>query len=210
MNPVTCLQKLKYVGTLFCATVNQDGEPEVRCISGIHFEDDALYFITARGKNFAKQLLADGHVQLAGLTRFGEMIRVSGIVEQLEDAAAAKMRDRIFAAHPELADVYPGDTRDINIVFGLHSMVIDYFNVESSPIFRESYGVGGATAEPAGYLITDSCTECGACLDGCPQGVIEEGSPYEIEQKHCLRCGSCYETCPVGAVVSLPLPSGPS
>lgn len=209
MNPVTCLQKLKYVGTLFCATVGQDGAPEVRCISGIHFEDDALYFITAQGKNFAKQLLADGHVQLAGLTRFGEMIRLSGVVEQLTDPAATKMRERIFEAHPELQDIFPGNTREINIVFGLRDMVVDYFNAEASPIFRESYAIGQAEITPAGYFITDACTECGACLEGCPQGVIEEGSPFEIEQKHCLRCGACQQTCPVGAVVTLPLaPSG--
>lgn len=205
LNPVTCLQKLKYIGTLFCATVDKTGAPEVRCVSGIHVEDNAIYFLTARGKEFAHQLHADPRVQIAGLTRYGEMIRVTGEVNQLEGASADRMRDRIFAAHPELQDIYPGQTQEINIVFGLHNMVIDYFNIESSPIFRESYTIGDADVIPSGYLITENCIECGKCLDVCPQGIIEESSPYEIDQRHCLRCGACQEVCPADAVASLPL-----
>lgn len=205
LNPVTCLQKLKYVGTLFCATVNRKGEPQVRCISGIHFEDDALYFVTAKGKDFARQLLSDGRIQIAGLTRYGELIRLSGTVEQCSGSAAVKMRDQIFAAHPELADTYPGTTRGIIAVFALKDMVVDYFDNKRSPIFRDSYVIGSAEITPHGYHITDACTECGRCVVACPEGVIEEGSPYEIEQHHCLRCGACQEVCPVGAVVSLPL-----
>lgn len=207
MNPVTCLQKLKYVGTLFCATTDKNKAPQVRCISGFHFEDDALYFVTAEGKDFAKELLSDGRIQIAGLTRFGEMIRVSGTAEQLQGFAADKMRDRIFDGHPEMQDLYPGDTRAITVVFGLTNMVIDYFNAEVSPIFRETYAIGDAEITPAGYMITDDCTECGKCLDACPQGVIEEGSPYEIEQSHCLRCGACHRVCPSAAVVTLPISS---
>ena len=78
MDAKTCLQKLQYVGVLAFATVDGQGAPQVRNISAIHYEPDALYFFTARGKDFCKELLARGKVQILGYTRYKEMIRLSG------------------------------------------------------------------------------------------------------------------------------------
>ena len=64
MDAKTCLQKLQYVGVLAFATVDGQGAPQVRNISAIHYEPDAIYFFTARGKDFCRQLLADGRVQV--------------------------------------------------------------------------------------------------------------------------------------------------
>lgn len=52
MNLETCLKKLQLVGVLAFATVDSNGAPQIRNISAIHYEPDALYFFTARGKNF--------------------------------------------------------------------------------------------------------------------------------------------------------------
>ena len=64
MDAQTCIKKLGYVGILSFATVDEKGHPQVRSISAVHFEPDAIYFYTARGKNFCRQLLDDGHVQI--------------------------------------------------------------------------------------------------------------------------------------------------
>ena len=55
-----CLEKLQRVGVLNFATVAEDGAPQIRNISAIHYEKDGLYFFTARGKEFCGQLLHDG------------------------------------------------------------------------------------------------------------------------------------------------------
>ena len=55
MDAQTCLNKLRYVGVLSFATVDGEGNPQVRNISAIHYEPDALYFFTARGKDFCKE-----------------------------------------------------------------------------------------------------------------------------------------------------------
>ena len=87
MDAKTCIEKLGYVGVLDFATVDKDGAPQVRNISAIHFEGTDIYFLTARGKSFARQLYADGRVQILGYTRYKETIRVSGkAVEVPEDA----------------------------------------------------------------------------------------------------------------------------
>ncbi|MBQ9309800.1 MAG: pyridoxamine 5'-phosphate oxidase family protein, partial [Bacteroidales bacterium] len=78
MDAATCLEKMRLVGILNFATVDEKGAPQVRQISAIHYEPDAIYFYTARGKNFCKELLADCRVQINAYTRFKESIRLSG------------------------------------------------------------------------------------------------------------------------------------
>ena len=54
MDAQTCLKKLQCVGVLNFSTVGLDGTPQARCISAIHYTSDALYFFTARGKEFCR------------------------------------------------------------------------------------------------------------------------------------------------------------
>ena len=58
MDAKTCLEKLGYVGVLSFATVDRWGAPQVRCVSAVHYEPEALYFFTARGKDFCRELEA--------------------------------------------------------------------------------------------------------------------------------------------------------
>lgn len=201
MDAKTCLQKLQYVGVLAFATVDAAGAPQLRNISAIHYEPDAIYFFTARGKDFCRELLADGRVQALGYTRYKEMIRLSGRAVPVPQEEQARWIETIFSEQPYLANVYPGGTRDIGIVFVIRQATIEYFNLGVRPIFRETYSVNGGQAAPKGYRITDACIGCGRCAANCPQSCITPGKPYAIQPQHCLHCGNCFEHCPVQAIV---------
>lgn len=200
MDAKTCLQKLQYVGVLAFATVDAAGAPQLRNISAIHYEPNAIYFYTARGKDFCRELLADGRVQALGYTRYKEMIRLSGRAVPVPQEEQARWIETIFSEQPYLANVYPGDTRDIGIVFVIRQATIEYFNLGVRPIFRETYSVNGGQAAPKGYRITDACIGCGRCAANCPQSCITPGKPYAIQPQHCLHCGNCFEHCPVQAI----------
>ena len=200
MDLATCLKKMELVGVLAFATVDAGGAPQIRNISAIHYEPNALYFFTARGKNFCRELQEDGRVQILCYTKYKEMIRLSGKAYAVDEEGLLKWRDKIFEEQPYLANVYPGDTRDIGIVFCIDRGAVEYFNLGVNPIFRETYPLGDATLNTKGYVITGQCVGCGTCQSVCPQRCIKEGTPYVIEQNHCLHCGNCLEQCPVQAV----------
>ena len=200
MDLQTCLKKMRLVGVLAFATTDSKGAPQVRNISAIHYEENALYFYTARGKNFCRELLADGRVQILCYTRYKEMVRLSGKAYAVADEEQIKWRDKIFEEQPYLSNVYPGDTREIGIVFCIEQGKIEYFNLGVSPIFRETYVMGEAVVKEKGYRITNKCVGCGKCQKHCPQRCIEAGTPYKIRQNNCLHCGNCYEKCPVKAI----------
>ena len=202
MDARTCLQKLQYVGVLAFATVDEYGNPQIRNISAIHYEPEAMYFFTAKGKAFCKELLADGRVQVLGYTKYKEMIRLSARAVPVQESGQKKWIDTIFAEQPYLSNVYPGDTRNLaGIVFQIKDAEIEYFNLGVNPIFRESYAVGNGHISLKGYQITDACIGCGKCLENCPQRCIEiKDRKAAIQQEHCLHCGNCYGVCPVKAV----------
>lgn len=203
MNLETCLKKMELVGVLAFATVDNEGAPQIRNISAIHYEPQALYFFTARGKDFCRELMEDGRVQILCYTKYKEMIRLSGKAYAVADEEQIKWRERIFEEQPYLSNVYPGDTRDIGIIFCIDRGEVEYFNLGVKPIFRETYLLGNGIIKEKGYFITDSCIGCGRCAKNCPQNCIEKSMPYVISQRHCLHCGSCYEKCPVKAVKRL-------
>lgn len=200
MDLKTCLKKMELVGVLAFATVDQEGAPQIRNISAIHYEKDAIYFFTARGKNFCRELQEDGRVQILCYTRYKEMIRMSGKAYAVAEEEQEKWRDLIFEEQPYLANVYPGDTRDIGIIFCIDQAEVEYFNLGVNPIFRETYSLGSVTLKKKGYHITEKSIGCGKCKRVCPQRCIDEGNPYVINQNHCLHCGNCYENCPVKAI----------
>lgn len=96
MDAKTCLQKLQYVGVLAFATVDEYGAPQVHNISAIHYEPEAMYFFTAKGKAFCKELLADGCVQILGYTKYKEMIRLSVKAVPVREEDRQKWSDTIF------------------------------------------------------------------------------------------------------------------
>jgi uncharacterized pyridoxamine 5'-phosphate oxidase family protein/NAD-dependent dihydropyrimidine dehydrogenase PreA subunit len=200
MDIQTCFQKLQLVGVLNFATVDQNGNPQIRNISAIHYEKNAFYFFTARGKNFCRELLNDGRLQILGYTKYKEMIRVSAKAKPVPDGEQKKWVDVIFDEYPYLANVYPGSTREIGIIFKVDSGSVEYFNLGVHPIFREVYTFGGGITKEKGYVITDVCIGCGTCQTVCPQRCIDEGKPYNIRPNNCLHCGNCYEHCPVKAI----------
>lgn len=50
-------------------------------------------------------------------------------------------------------------------------------------------------------IISDKCTNCGACESECPsEAIVEKGDKRVILEDACISCGACVDACPVDAI----------
>lgn len=198
MKAQDCLNILREIRDVAFATVDEKGKPQVRIIDIMLVEEGKLFFCTARGKNFYRELTESGETAVTGMNKSYQMVRLSGKVSRVKEQR--EKIDRIFEENPAMKDVYPGDSRYILEAFCIEDGELEFFDLGRSPIFRESFVLGKQGRITKGYRITDQCTGCGVCQNICPQQCIRKGTLCEIAQEHCLHCGLCYENCPVRAV----------
>ena len=187
---------LREVKSVSVATLN-DGIPDVRIADVMLAEDDGLYFITARGKPYYRQLKASNRIAICAMDKNYVTVRISGIIQFCGDEKAIK---RIFESNPILETLYPGDTKDILEAFHLYQGKGEIFDLSTEPPGRERFAFGGESVNPPGYNINNTCTACGICIDACPVGVISDGDIYSIDESHCLECGRCAQVCPENAI----------
>ena len=178
------------------ATVAEDGTPRIRIIDTMLVKDEKLYFLTARGKEFYRELMQTGQVAVTGLNARWETVRLEGKVKNI----GHEYLNEIFDKNPSMNSVYPGDSREILEVFCLYEGQGEYFCLADHPIVRKSFCFGSSSQTQRGYRIGTTCIGCGTCVSVCPQEAIDEGIPFRIRQESCLHCGRCFENCPVQAV----------
>jgi uncharacterized pyridoxamine 5'-phosphate oxidase family protein len=195
-DPLEFLRKTRSVAIATVDGVDGD-KPAVRIVDVMLHEDEKLYFITARGKPYYRQLKENPEIAIVGMDENYVTVRVMGKIEFVD----RNFVDRIFEANPVLKNVYPEGKRDTLEAFCLSKGVGEVFDISVAPPKRERFSFGGATVEEPGYTITDKCVACGVCIDLCPTGAISEGDIYRIDGSICLECGSCYDHCPHDAII---------
>lgn len=47
--------------------------------------------------------------------------------------------------------------------------------------------------------ISNECTQCGICAEGCPVGAIDSENSNLIDQEKCITCCACIKNCPQNA-----------
>ena len=115
MNTEECLKLLRQVKDVAFATVDGFGNPQVRIIDVMHVDGEKLYFLTARGKDFYRELITTNNVSICGLTKDYQSISVQGEIKRLENQK--EWVDKIFVQNPAMNAVYPKESRYVLEVF---------------------------------------------------------------------------------------------
>ena len=181
------------------ATVDENG----LVIDIMLADENGVYFITAKGKRFYKQLMENKYAAISGMTAGESSIKRKAVSlrGKVENIGQERL-DEIFKENPYMEKIYPtADSRNALEVFLLNDGQGEYFDLSSTPIFRDEFVIGNRMPEKQEYFVNDKCRGCKICYSKCPQKCIDiKVKPVRIRQENCLRCGNCYDVCPFGAV----------
>ena len=88
------------------ATIGADGHPQTRVIDMMLYDEQGVYFLTAKGKAFYAQLMEQGYIALSA-TREKVSISLRGKIKNI----GSEKLDEIFEKNAYMQSIYPGDTR---------------------------------------------------------------------------------------------------
>lgn len=179
------------------ATIGNDGHPQTRVIDMMYYDEEGVYFLTAKGKAFYEQLMEQKYIAVSA-TKDKKAVSLRGMVKNI----GKKNLDIMFEKNPYMKEIYPGDTREALDVFCLYEAQGEYFDISvPSNIIRKSIVIGDAQEVQMGYYVGKGCIGCKLCYSVCPQKCINIAQkPVMIEQNHCLHCGRCAQICPMQTI----------
>lgn len=179
------------------ATIGADGHPQTRVIDMMLWDENGVYFLTAKGKAFYTQLMEQQYIALSA-TKDKISISLRGKIKNI----GGEKLDEIFEKNVYMQSIYPGDTRSALEVFCLYEAQGEYFDIsDPAHITRDGITIGMEAQTPAGYYVGSGCIGCKLCYSVCPQKCIDiTRKPVVIDQHRCLHCGRCMEICPKQAI----------
>lgn len=175
------------------STIHADGHPQTRVIDMMLYDDQGVYFLTAKGKAFYEQLMEQKYIALSA-AKDKCSISLRGKIKNI----GLERLDEIFEKNTYMQSIYPDDTRSALEVFQIYEAQGEYFDIsDPSHVFRDSFMVGNMQAVYTGYFAGDGCIGCKMCYSVCPQKCIDISvKPVVIDKNSCLHCGRCAEICP--------------
>lgn len=201
MEKKECLRILvEDIHSVVIATVDEEGRPVTRVIDMMLYDEDSVYFLTARGKQFYTQIMEQNYISISGV-KDKRSISIKGYTLNIGHTKL----DEIFEANPYMKSIYPEDKREVLEVFRIYKGEGNYFDIsDPTHVTRGTFILGDEdVTDVSGYYVTDRCILCGTCYAVCPQQCIDTAkNPVVIDQNRCLHCGSCFENCPVNAIIS--------
>ena len=119
------LKYLKYlqqdIHTVVVATVDENGCPVTCAIDIMDYDENGLYFLTAKGKGFYDRLVKQNYMALTGMKGKDTMHAVAISVQgKIRDIGADRL-PQLLAKNPYMKKIYPTDeSRTALTVFQLY------------------------------------------------------------------------------------------
>lgn len=191
------------IHTTVAATVDDNDFPVTAAVDMMDYDENGLYFLTAKGKGFYDRLKKREYMALTGIKGDNTMSRVAVSVKGKVKELGSDFLPCLFQKNPYMNAIYPTErSQKALTVFYLCEGSGEWFDLSKKPIERVSFTFGGRRISNREYAIGDNCIGCKACQSVCPQDCIDfTAIPAVIRQENCLHCGNCLTVCPANAVI---------
>lgn len=122
-------------------------------------------------------------------------------------ACAAYIGEHSFSSSETPTAEGRPDTRDLNHaeLFGrkINEKLLSVSSVDhiSEINIPGNYPYGGVTKlwSVDFIAISNECTQCGICAEGCPVGAVDSENSNLIDKEKCITCCACIRNCPQNA-----------
>lgn len=165
------------------ATVDDNGLPVTCAIDIMDFDENGLYFLTAKGKGFYDRLKKQGFIALTGMRGKDTLSCVAVSVRGKVREVGTTLLPTLFQKNPYMNEIYPSvESMSALTVFQLYEGSGEWFDLSKKPIERADFTFGGGKANQERYFVTDKCIGCKLCYSRCPQKCIDiEKKPVVIQ-----------------------------
>lgn len=138
------------------ATVDDAGLPVTAAIDMMDYDDNSLYFLTAKGKGFYDRLKKRAFLAFTAMKGEDTMSTVAVSIRGKVRELGGERLPRLFEKNPYMAEIYPTEaSRTALTVFQIYEGTGEWFDLSKKPIERASFTFGGAEEIKDGYFVTD-------------------------------------------------------
>lgn len=104
---------LKEAGTYYIATVDGD-QPRVRPFGTATLFEDKIYVLTAKSKDFSKQIAVNPKFEISAMDKQGRWIRLSGV---LKEDNRIEVHNALLADYPHLGAMYKAGDENTHALY---------------------------------------------------------------------------------------------
>ena len=127
------------------ATVDENGLPVTCAIDIMDCDENGLYFLTARGKNFYARLKRGKYVSLTGMKGTDTLSCVAISVRGKVEEVGSDYLNRMFEKNSYMSEIYPTkESRKALTVFRIYDGCGEWFDLSKKPIERADFSIGNS------------------------------------------------------------------
>ncbi len=137
----------EHIHTVVLATADERGRPVTCALDVMDWDENGLYFLTAKGKSLYRRLKQNGYIAFTGIrgrdTLSSAAVSVQGRAREIGPAKIPEL----FAKNPYMEAIYPDSaSRAALTVFCIGQGSGEWFDLSKRPIERESFAFGGGAS----------------------------------------------------------------
>ena len=126
------------------ATVDDNDLPVTCAIDIMDFDENGLYFLTAKGKGFYDRLKKQGFIALTGMRGKDTLSCVAVSVRGKVREVGTTLLPTLFQKNPYMNELYPSvESMSALTVFQLYEGSGEWFDLSKKPIERAGFTFGG-------------------------------------------------------------------
>ena len=141
------------IHSVIAATVDENGLPVTCAMDIMDYDENSLYFLTAKGKGFYRRLKQREYIALTGMKGDDTMSRTALSIRGKVKEIGTHRLPLLFEKNSYMREIYPtAESVSALTVFQIYEGSGEWFDLSKKPIERVTFTFGGADEKKAAII----------------------------------------------------------